>query len=50
MTRVQEALTFPMDVWDAMLETNMTSVFLASHASDYVHGVIIPVDGGFAAR
>jgi len=25
-------------------------VFLASHASDYVHGAIIPVDGGFLAR
>jgi 2-deoxy-D-gluconate 3-dehydrogenase len=28
ITRVQEALTFPMDAWDAMLETNLTSVFL----------------------
>jgi 2-deoxy-D-gluconate 3-dehydrogenase len=27
-----------------------TAVFLASHASDYIHGAIIPVDGGFAAR
>ena len=27
-----------------------TAVFPASHASDYVHGVIIPVDGGFTAR
>jgi 2-deoxy-D-gluconate 3-dehydrogenase len=28
ITRVQEALTFPIDAWDAMLETNLTSVFL----------------------
>ena len=27
-----------------------TAVFLASHASDYIHGAIIPVDGGFAAH
>jgi 2-deoxy-D-gluconate 3-dehydrogenase len=26
------------------------AVFLASHASDYIHGAIIPVDGGFLAR
>jgi 2-deoxy-D-gluconate 3-dehydrogenase len=25
-------------------------VFLASAASDYVHGTIIPVDGGWLAR
>lgn len=28
ITRVQEALTFPIDAWDKMLETNLTSVFL----------------------
>jgi 2-dehydro-3-deoxy-D-gluconate 5-dehydrogenase len=26
------------------------AIFLASHASDYVHGAIIPVDGGFLGR
>ena len=28
ITHVQEALSFPIDVWDKMLETNLTSVFL----------------------
>ena len=28
ITRVQETLTFPIETWDAMLETNLTSVFL----------------------
>jgi 2-deoxy-D-gluconate 3-dehydrogenase len=31
-------------------ELKGTWVFLASHASDYIHGAIIPVDGGFLAR
>jgi 2-deoxy-D-gluconate 3-dehydrogenase len=26
------------------------AIFLASHASDYVHGAIIPVDGGYLGR
>jgi 2-deoxy-D-gluconate 3-dehydrogenase len=26
------------------------AVYLASHASDYVHGVVLPVDGGWLAR
>ena len=25
-------------------------IFLSSPASDYVHGVVLPVDGGFLAR
>lgn len=27
-----------------------TAVFLASHASDYLHGVVLPVDGGYLVR
>jgi 2-deoxy-D-gluconate 3-dehydrogenase len=27
-----------------------TAVFLASAAADYLHGAIIPVDGGWLAR
>ena len=26
------------------------AVFLASAASDYLHGIVLPVDGGFLAR
>jgi len=25
-------------------------IFLSSAASDYVHGILLPVDGGFLAR
>ena len=25
-------------------------IFLASPASDYIHGILLPVDGGFLAR
>jgi 2-deoxy-D-gluconate 3-dehydrogenase len=28
ITRVQESITFPIDAWDKMIETNLTSVFL----------------------
>ena len=28
ITGVHESLTFPIDLWDSMLETNLTSVFL----------------------
>src|SRR5580704_11858226 len=28
ITRVQDSITFPIDAWDKMIETNLTSVFL----------------------
>ncbi len=32
------------------LGTRGAAVFLAARASDYVHGVVLPVDGGWLAR
>jgi 2-deoxy-D-gluconate 3-dehydrogenase len=36
--------------WGEAADLKGVAVFLASHASDYVHGAIIPVDGGYLAR
>lgn len=38
----------PAGRWGEAEELGGTAVFLASHASDFVTGVSIPVDGGFA--
>ena len=40
----------PAGRWGAPDDLRGTAVFLASRASDYVHGAIIPVDGGWLAR
>ena len=40
----------PAGRWGAPDDLQGTAVFLASRASDYVHGAIIPVDGGWLAR
>lgn len=40
----------PAGRWGHPTELAGAAVFLASPASDYVHGVILPVDGGWLAR
>ena len=40
----------PAGRWGQPLYLQGAVVFLASRASDYVHGVILPVDGGWLAR
>jgi 2-deoxy-D-gluconate 3-dehydrogenase len=40
----------PAGRWGAPADLAGAAVFLASPASDYVHGVILPVDGGWLAR
>lgn len=40
----------PAGHWGRPQEIGGAAVFLASAASDYVHGVVLPVDGGWLAR
>ncbi len=40
----------PAGRWGTPQDLGGAAVFLASSASDYVHGAIIPVDGGWLAR
>jgi 2-deoxy-D-gluconate 3-dehydrogenase len=40
----------PMGRWGRPEDVKGTAVFLASAASDYVNGAIIPVDGGYLSR
>jgi 2-deoxy-D-gluconate 3-dehydrogenase len=40
----------PAGRWGVSSDLGGAAVFLASAASDYVHGVILPVDGGWLAR
>ena len=40
----------PAGRWGVPADLGGVAVFLASAASDYVHGAIIPVDGGWLAR
>lgn len=40
----------PAGRWGDPADLGGAAVFLASRASDYVHGVLLPVDGGWLAR
>ncbi len=40
----------PMDRWGERQDLMGTTVFLASHASDYVNGTVVVVDGGYLVR
>lgn len=40
----------PAARWGTPSELGGAAVFLSSHASDYVHGTVLPVDGGWLAR
>ncbi len=50
-TRSRDILArIPAGRWGEPGDLGGAAVFLASSASDYVHGAIIPVDGGWLAR
>jgi 2-deoxy-D-gluconate 3-dehydrogenase len=40
----------PAGRWGEPQDLGGAAVFLASRASDYVHGIVLPVDGGWLAR
>ncbi len=40
----------PMHRWGTPADLKGVAVFLASHASDYLSGAIIPVDGGYLSK
>jgi 2-deoxy-D-gluconate 3-dehydrogenase len=40
----------PANRWGDPSDLDGAAVFLASRASDYVHGIVLPVDGGWLAR
>lgn len=40
----------PVGRWGVPSDCGGAAVFLASHAADYVHGIVLPVDGGWLAR
>ena len=40
----------PAGRWGTPADLGGAAVFLASPASDYVHGIVLPVDGGWLSR
>ena len=51
LVRSQEMLArIPAGRWGEPSDVKGIAVFLASEAADYVHGAVLPVDGGWLAR
>lgn len=48
--RAEILARIPAGHWGEPKELGGAAVFLASAAADYVHGVVLPVDGGWLAR
>lgn len=40
----------PAGRWGTPADLKGVAIFLASDASDYINGVVIPVDGGYLVR
>jgi len=40
----------PAGRWGTPEDVKGVTVFLATHASDYINGAIIPVDGGYLSK
>ena len=40
----------PAGRWGTGEDMKGTAIFLASHASDYLDGAVIPVDGGYLVK
>ena len=40
----------PSGRWGTPADLKGAAVFLASPASDYIHGIVLPVDGGWLSR
>jgi 2-deoxy-D-gluconate 3-dehydrogenase len=50
-TRSRQILErIPAGRWGEPVDVAGAFVFLSSRASDYVHGIVLPVDGGWLAR
>jgi 2-dehydro-3-deoxy-D-gluconate 5-dehydrogenase len=48
--RDQTLARLPAGRWGEPSDLGGAVVFLASAASDYLHGVVLPVDGGWLSR
>ena len=50
MTKAAVLARLPAGRWGEPGDLAGAVVFLASRAADYVHGIVLPVDGGWLGR